>query len=229
MRRIEEITDTGIHKILRAHVEANRDNLEFAFTPEGLSQMNENITELNNGVPHKPIVKARFMEPLGMKHSKGTIGCKGAQYVEAQKGTNLYYAVYADLEGKRSYSTIPLTDSIALLEMGHCPVKEQDEQGNKLLFYLSPCDLVYVPTAEEIESGVIADVIDTDRIYKAVSFNGAQSFFIKYSVASPVVDKKEYGPLNKAERTITGEMIKAICVPIKVDRLGNIVQLNRKL
>ena len=229
MRRIEEITDTGIHKILRAHVEANRDNLEFAFTPEGLSQMNEIITELNNGVPHKPIVKARFMEPLGMKHSKGTIGCKGAQYVEAQKGTNLYYAVYADLEGKRSYSTIPLTDSIALLEMGHCPVKEQDEQGNKLLFYLSPCDLVYVPTAEEIESGVIADVIDTDRIYKAVSFNGAQSFFIKYSVASPVVDKKEYGPLNKAERTITGEMIKAICVPIKVDRLGNIVQLNRKL
>ena len=86
-----------------------------------------------------------------------------------------------------------------------------------------------MPTAEEIESGVIADVIDTDRIYKAVSFNGAQSFFIKYSVASPVVDKKEYGPLNKAERTITGEMIKAICVPIKVDRLGNIVQLNRKL
>ena len=48
-------------------------------------------------------------------------------------------------------------------------------------------------------------------------------------MASPVVDKKEYGPSNKAERTITGEMIKAICVPIKVDRLGNIVQLNRKL
>ncbi|MGN1245646.1 MAG: type II CRISPR RNA-guided endonuclease Cas9, partial [Muribaculaceae bacterium] len=103
LQRIEEITDTGIQKILLAHLEANRDNLEFAFSPEGLVQMNENITALNGGVQHKPIVKARFMETLGMKHPKGTSGCKAAQYVEAQKGTNLYYGVYADDQGKRSF------------------------------------------------------------------------------------------------------------------------------
>ena len=28
------------------------------------------------------------------------------------------------------------------------------------------------------------------------------------------------------ERAITGEMIKEICIPIKVDRLGNVVELN---
>ena len=229
LQRIEEITDTGIQKILLAHLEANRDNLDFAFSPEGLVQMNENIALLNGGVPHKPIVKARFMEPLGMKHPKGNSGCKIAQYVEAQKGTNLFYAIYIDSNGKRIFSTIPLIESIALQEAGLSPVATQDENGNRLLFYLSPGDLVYVPTAEEIEMGMIAEEIDKNRIYKAVSFNGAQAFFIKSSVATSIIDKKEYGPLNKMERSITDEMIKAICIPIKVDRLGNIIQLNRKL
>ena len=229
MQRIEEITDTGIQKILLAHLEANRDNLDFAFSPEGLVQMNENIALLNGGVPHKPIVKARFMEPLGMKHPKGNSGCKIAQYVEAQKGTNLFYAIYIDSNGKRIFSTIPLIESIALQEAGLSPVATQDENGNRLLFYLSPGDLVYVPTAEEIEMGMIAEEIDKNRIYKAVSFNGAQAFFIKSSVATSIIDKKEYGPLNKMERSITDEMIKAICIPIKVDRLGNIIMLNPKL
>ena len=229
LQRIEEITDTGIQKILLAHLEANRDNLDFAFSPEGLVQMNENIALLNGGVPHKPIVKARFMEPLGMKHPKGNSGCKIAQYVEAQKGTNLFYAIYIDSNGKRIFSTIPLIESIALQEAGLSPVATQDENGNRLLFYLSPGDLVYVPTAEEIEMGMIAEEIDKNRIYKAVSFNGAQAFFIKSSVATSIIDKKEYGPLNKMERSITDEMIKAICIPIKVDRLGNIIRLNPKL
>ena len=229
LQRIEEITDTGIQKILLAHLEANRDNLDFAFSPEGLVQMNENIALLNGGVPHKPIVKARFMEPLGMKHPKGNSGCKIAQYVEAQKGTNLFYAIYIDSNGKRIFNTIPLTESIALQEAGLSPVATQDENGNRLLFYLSPGDLVYVPTAEEIEMGMIAEEIDKNRIYKAVSFNGAQAFFIKSSVATSIIDKKEYGPLNKMERSITDEMIKAICIPIKVDRLGNIIMLNPKL
>ena len=229
LQRIEEITDTGIQKILLAHLEANRDNLDFAFSPEGLVQMNENIALLNGGVPHKPIVKARFMEPLGMKHPKGNSGCKIAQYVEAQKGTNLFYAIYIDSNGKRIFSTIPLIESIALQEAGLSPVATQDENGNRLLFYLSPGDLVYVPTAEEIEMGMIAEEIDKNRIYKAVSFNGAQAFFIKSSVATSIIDKKEYGPLNKMERSIADEMIKAICIPIKVDRLGNIIMLNPKL
>ena len=32
----------------------------------------------------------------------------------------------------------------------------------------------------------------------------------------------EYSPLNKMERSITGIMIKEICIKLKVDRLGNI-------
>ena len=212
-----------------AHLEANRDNLDFAFSPEGLVQMNENITLLNGGVPHKPIVKARFMETLGMKRPKGNSACKIAQYVEAQKGTNLFYAIYVDSNGKRIFNTIPLTESIALQEAGLSPVATQDENGNRLLFYLSPGDLVYVPTEEELESAVINHQIDPNRIYKAVSFNKSDSYFIKVDVATSIIDKLEFGALNKISRNDSNLLIKEHCIPIKVDRLGNIIMLNRKL
>ena len=59
-------------------------------------------------------------------------------------------------------------------------------------------------------------------IYKMVSSSGNQCFFIKSSVATSIWDKREYSSLNKMERAITEEMIKEICVPIKIDRLGNV-------
>jgi CRISPR-associated endonuclease Csn1 len=35
----------------------------------------------------------------------------------------------------------------------------------------------------------------------------------------------ELGSNNKAQRAWTNEMIKEICIPIKVDRLGNIIKI----
>ena len=55
-----------------------------------------------------------------------------------------------------------------------------------------------------------------------VSSSGSQCFFIKVFVANSIWDKNEYSSLNKMERAITNEMIKEICVPIKIDRLGNV-------
>lgn len=65
--------------------------------------------------------------------------------------------------------------------------------------------------------------IQKDRIYKMVSCTGNQCFFIKSNVANTIIDKYEFSPLNKMERAITGEMIKETCIPIKTDRLGNII------
>ena len=56
-----------------------------------------------------------------------------------------------------------------------------------------------------------------------VSCTGKQCFFIPVYVAKAIWDKNEYLALNKIEKAITGEMIKEICIPIKVDRLGNLV------
>ena len=59
-----------------------------------------------------------------------------------------------------------------------------------------------------------------------VSSSGNQCFFVNNRVANTIVNKVEYSPLNKMERAVTGEMIKEICIPIKVDRLGNVIEFN---
>ena len=103
----------------------------------------------------------------------------------------------------------------------------EDEKGNVPSFVLSPNDLVYLPTSEDIVNGHITQPIDKSRIYKMVSSSGSQFFFIKHNIANIIVDKYEFSPLNKMERAISNEMIKEICIPVKVDRLGNIVKLGK--
>lgn len=107
-------------------------------------------------------------------------------------------------------------------------VAPEEKDGAKLLFVLSPNDLVYLPTEEEISSGIINQPLERDRIYKMVSCTGTECYFIPFTVATPIVDKIEYFSLNKIGRALTGEMIKEICVPIKVDRLGNVIEINNQ-
>ncbi|MCR5298719.1 MAG: type II CRISPR RNA-guided endonuclease Cas9 [Paludibacteraceae bacterium] len=240
--KIESITDTGIQKILKAHLQAKNNNPELAFSSDGIDEMNRNIVELNGGKPHKPVYKVRRYES-GNKYSIGQKGCKAKKFVEADKGTNLFFAIFSseklnkesgEMESVRSYLTIPLNVMIdcqkkfgskwqANIEtyLKECKLVSDEV---KLLFILSPNDLVYLPTKEELKDGIKA--VDKKRIYKMVSSSGSQCFFINEKVAKTIVDKVEFTSMNKAERAITGEMIKEICVPLKVDRLGNIVELN---
>lgn len=229
----ESITDTCIQKILLRHLENKKDNPELAFSPEGIEEMNINIKELNNGVNHKPILKVRWYEKAE-KFAVGIKGNKKDKFVEAAKGTNLMFAVYRKetynkkedkLEYSRNYETIPLNVVIERQKQGLSSAPETNENGDKLLFVLSPNDLVYLPTEEEQRKGVDISNIDRSRIYKMVSSSVSQCFFIVSEVASSIYDKNEFSALNKMERSINGEMIKEICLPIKVDRLGNIIQI----
>src|SRR5690606_25225549 len=108
---------------------------------------------LNVGKQHKPIYKARTSEPRGNKFPVGQTGNKKHKFVEAAKGTNLFFAIYETASNKRVYETIPLNVVIERQKQGLLPVPEENGQGSKLLFYLSPNDLVYVPTEEEFKSG----------------------------------------------------------------------------
>jgi len=103
-------------------------------------------------------------------------------------------------------------------------VPETNEKGQKLLFHLSPNDLVYVPTEDEINNDSHSGIgsINPKRIYKVVSCTGSECHFIQHDVASPIVNKVEFSPLNKMGRAITGEMIKEVCVKLSIDRTGNI-------
>jgi CRISPR-associated endonuclease Csn1 len=225
----DSITDSGIQKIMLNHLKANGGKADIAFSPDGIEEMNRNIVSLNDGVAHKPIYKVRVYEQAN-KFAVGETGNKRSKFVEGAKGTNLFYAIYeskstdsetGQIVTKRSYATISLNVVIERQKQG-LPSAPENEDGIAPRFVLSPNDLVYLPTAEEIECGHISLPINTDRIYKMVSSGKAQCFFVKYEAASSIVDKFEFSSMNKMERAITGEMIKETCVPISIDRLGNI-------
>ena len=258
--KIEGITDTGIQKILKAHLQAKDNNPELAFSADGIDEMNRNIVELNGGKSHKPIYKVRRYE-CGNKYSIGQVGSKAKKFVEADKGTNLFFAIFSSeklnketgkMESVRSYLTIPLNVMIdCQKKFGkdwrnniESYLKENNFVSNevKLLFLLSPNDLVYLPTKEDLKDGV--KEIDRKRIYKFIDPNSNKGNFVPYSSANVIfsinfTDQKkrgvdypiqdEYGvgsQASKNPRAITGEMIKETCIPIKVDRIGNIIELN---
>jgi CRISPR-associated endonuclease Csn1 len=223
----ESVTDTGIQKILLNYLEEKGNKPELAFSPEGIEEMNQNITALNSGKPHQPIYKVRVYEPIGNKFQVGYTGNKKTKYVEAAKGTNLFFAIYADDKGNRSYETIPLNIVIERLKQGLNVVPEKNGKGHELLFHLSPNDLVYVPTEEERENNISKESININQIYKIVSFTGNRLYAIPYFVAKPVVDKIEFSQLNKVENDINANLsIKQVCIKLNVDLLGNIKPLS---
>lgn len=224
--RIESITDTGIQKILLKHLENNKDNPEIAFSPEGIEEMNKKIVVLNNGKFHQPILKVRTYETKGNKFAVGQSGNKKTKFVEAAKGTNLFFAIYQDENGKRSFETVPLNVVLERQKQGLLSAPDQNEKGHKLLFYLSPNDLVYVLNEEEIQSNAYDIDLNTknniSQIYKIVSFTGNRLYGVPFSIATAIVDKIEFSQLNKLETTIGKISLKDYSHKLSINRLGNI-------
>ena len=194
-KKIESVTDSGIKKILSRHLsnyneEKNGkiiEHPELAFSADGLDALNSDLISLNGGKPHKPIKRVRTYEAMGAKFAVGTNGNKKSKYVKAAEGTNLFFAIYQSEEGIRSYASVPFNEVIERQKNGQSPMPETSDNGSKLLFWLSPNDLVYVPTQDEIGNAVSFDKenIKTDRIYKMVSATGNQCFFTPNIIANP--------------------------------------------
>ncbi len=233
-KQIEKITDQNIQKILTKFLKSKDNDYAIAFSPEGFEEMNRNISLYNNNIPHKPIRRVRIYEKAN-KFCIGQLGNKNKKFVEADKGTNLFFAVYEfekNGENYRNYVTIPLDLAIECQKQAQKEwikaldksIKSENEEfiNGKLLFILSPNDLVYVPTEDEIASGI--KDIDTERIYKFVSCTRKEAHFIPMQIAQPIIDTKELGSNNKSERawTTDRDIIKTICIPLSVDRLGNV-------
>jgi len=226
LKAIGNITDTGIQNILKNYLSV-KGSPELAFSPEGIEDLNKNIAKYNDGKPHQPISKVRVFE-LGSKFQVGQTGNKKHKYVEAAKGTNLFFAVYEDENGKRSYNSVPLNEVIERQKQGLNAVPLENEKGDGLLFHLSPNDLVYVPSKDELDNIGQINYYNLSKsqkknIYKVVSFSGNQIFFVRQEVATVIYDKNEFSSLNKMERAIDGTMIKEVCLKLNVDRLGNIL------
>ncbi len=263
-KHLDKITDKGIIVILENHLkkyinDKEKEDFENAFSPEGIEELNKNIVELNNGKKHQPIYKVRLFE-IGSKFalSEEENNPKSKKYVEAAKGTNLYFAVYETIDKngnkKRVFDTIPLNVVIEhQKQMANLPKEERtaipsDKTKGNLLFTLSPNDLVFVPTNEELENINSIDfhnlsVEQKNRIYILTDSSGTTANFVPVTTANIIFNinfkeqakislkyliQNEYGvgsPQSKNQKTIDNIMIKDRCMKLKVNRLGQIVKV----
>lgn len=231
-KHIDKITDKSIQKILRNHVKSfldnnGKENFEEAFSPKGVNDLNKNIKVLNNGKNHHPIYKVRQYE-VGSKFKIGVHGNKSDKYVEAAKGTNLFFAVYWDeKKQKRNFETIPLNEVVEhQKQMAQIPMKNKepiplDHTKGNFLFYLSPNDLVYVPSEDDRGSNIKPEDLIKENIYKIVSFTNARLYALPHTVSRSISNKVEYTQLNKLEFTDS----KNICWKLQIDRLGKIQKI----
>ena len=247
-KQLESVTDSGIRMILNNHLknytdDTQKERFDLAFNSDGLDDLNKNIVTLNNNKNHHPIYKVRLFEE-GSKFSVGETRAKATKFVEAAKGTNLFFAIYYDeRREKRVYETIPLNKVIAhqkqtvfISKEKRLPIQPSNIEG-EFLFSLSPNDLVYVPTDEEIEDRSLVDFSNLSkeqisRIYKMVSSTGSKCYFINNHISKLIkaydVKSKigEFGSLNKSELSIDNFRIKERCWKLNVNRIGNVKTLS---
>ena len=237
VKKISKITDKGIQKILINFLKNKFNDPELAFSPEGIEELNENITHYNEGKFHQPIFKVRTYEKGKGRFVLGSKGNKKSKYV--QGAPNLFYAVYWD-ENKelRVFETIPLNIVIERLKQGLGPVPQTNGQGEKLLFHLSPDDLVYIPTEDEKvnREGIDFHNLTEEqlrRIFFVNDFSGSTCYFRPNRIAKAIIEKEVDLSLNVKKNKLTGsfdiktasfnyEQIKNSCIKLKVNRLGEI-------
>ena len=228
-KRIKKITDTGIQKILLNYLKY-KGSPEIAFSPEGLEELNKNLSIYNDGKPHKPIYKVRIYEKGSGRFALGEKGRKYKKYV--QGAPNLYFGIYQGAN-KRSFATIPLNEVIERQKQGRPSVPEYNEKGDPLLFSLSPNDLVYVPIeGEKIENIDFQNFSkeQKERIYNVNDFSST-CYFTPNRIAKAIFPKevdlqrkgdKLSGSYDTKTASLEGIQIKEVCIKLKVDRLGNL-------
>lgn len=219
-------------------------NPQIAFSAEGIKDMNNHIVELNNGKCHKPIYKVKVTQALGKmfpvaeKEPEQPVTAKNKQYVISDAGSNNFCGIYKSDDGRTAIYVPSLKATIEAARNEEClfPSTHPDSVDFKLAFTLSPLDLVYVPTQDEADNNNIGGSLDYSRIYVVNDFNDAGvMYFRPYSHANAIVDKEVdlrmdkkgniIGSFSDKTANCYGLSIRDYCIPIKVDRLGNIIQI----
>jgi CRISPR-associated endonuclease Csn1 len=240
-KKIKTITDTGIQRILLAHLDRNGGNPELAFSPDGIAEMTKNMTSLNSGKAHKPIKAVRVTEPKGAKFRVGTSGNKSSKMVQAAKGANIYLAIYWNQEAHcRVAVEIALNEIVERLANKLPPVPALSPDGFALLFYLTPLDYVYIPTHDELEQGRMLpsnqmEPSRFERLWQLNNFSG-HIYFKPNRVSSEIIQKEVDLSINQKTGNLQGsQILKAtsfddlriweVCIKLEVNRLGHITKV----
>jgi len=225
-KQIEKIVDPKTRFELKNHLELYDNVPKKAFSTNGRIEFNADRD--------LPIQQVTIKENFGKKFPVGETGNKISKFVESAKGTNLFFAVYWNHEkGKREFETIPLYIVLQHQKsVAHLPKNEKlpiplDSRKGEFLFYLSPSDLVYVPSEEELEQhnmriGVNEKEFTPSRIYCVESFTGSTCYFLPQTVSHVIKSGIEFESLNKSQRDYNGDIIKDRCWKLVVDRIGEI-------
>ncbi|MGN6602258.1 MAG: type II CRISPR RNA-guided endonuclease Cas9 [Ginsengibacter sp.] len=228
---LNKVVDKKLKDELLIYLKENDNDINKAFSPDGIEAFN-----LKRKIP---VYKLPIAESGEKRFSLGNnIGNKH-KWVEASEGTNLFFAIYVNEDGKRTFETIPLNVVIENQKLGainkekplDCSVPKKNESGDTLLFSLSPNDLVYVPTTEEIENPELVDFnkldrLQVERIYKFVSCTDNEGHFVPNFYSSPIL-KNEMGTNNKNQNSLDNIQIKSVCWKLLSNRLGKIISVNR--
>lgn len=231
--------NSPVNRIFLEHILEYNNDPQKAFSGEGLDKLNKKAIE-TIGKPIKSIT--RLDGPVEEEDL-----FRGAVY-ETDKGSNVYFIMYENLETKeREYlEPTPSISAIKAIEKG-IRINEiaPHREGYKRII-LSPGELVYMPTIEQIEKIKKGESVDNlinlneshsiiDRIYQVRKFTGKQCYFLKYNIADlilPYDSSKqvgEFGSQNISEYAIDDfenqYPIKSYCIKIKVNRLGIIEKI----
>jgi len=237
IKYISKVADFDLQRDLLNHLKFNENNIDKAFSAEGIEKFNASRKI--------PIYKLPIAESGSKRFQLG----EKKKYVESE--TNLFFAVYSNKDVERKYKTIPFNEVIENQKQGAKEKKnyidacvppiyidEKSKVEYNLLFSLSPNDLVYMPTQEEIENPAFVNVkkLNTEQIKRVFTVNDFSGNIIYFSpnshaknIAEKEVDlswddnkKKLTGSFDNKTTSFSGTLIKEKCWKLKVDRLGNI-------
>lgn len=204
--------------------------------------------------PHPPINSVKIYRKKPKGDGKDTISLQKMErktsfndslYVNT--GGNYLFAVL-EKDGQRSYDIISLFQATEYLKEKFLSSKNRENldkhklfkqyfdlnnQG-KFLFTLKILDLVYLPGENE---DVILDTesilfnsywkkeVSKNQIYVVNKFSGKRIYFTQHTTAEVIEKKIELGSQNM-EEFVNGRKVVDYCIPIKLDRLGNVIEVN---
>jgi CRISPR-associated endonuclease Csn1 len=226
--------------LLHEHLKAYNDNSNEAFAGEGLEILTKKA--------------GKRLEKITIYEKKSPDDKFGKKYVEVDKGAIAYFIIYEDEQTKKRPEMYSMATHKAIERLVHGMSIADKKEGFKTMI-LSPDDLVYVPTKDELKriNAYEQNPINwndkkriAERIYRMNSSTGSKCEFVPHRFVNqnPIIDKIEFGAnninqrawdgivklvSNKKEgfkREDSGTMIKDVCIKIEVDRLGNIKPVN---
>lgn len=231
-KKLNKIAVEDLKNELLKHLEESGHDIDIAFSIEGIEEYNKK----RKASGKFPLKKIPISESGSGKYTVGNKATNKHKWVEAEQGTNLYFAVYKNQEGRRDFEKISLRKAIDRVVQGKDIVPNINQKGYHLEFTLSPNDLVYMPTVNELTVPSSLSNLNQNQKRRIFSVNDFSTaiYFTPVNIAGCIIPKevdmnwdakneKISGSFDTKTASFEGQQIKVFCIKLKIDRLGNIL------